>query len=173
MLQDRATRGRLDRHPLSFITVATAPAQNRVTALKIQVQIQIHYNTACICVMITGLLKYGHGGHFMPHLLGTIITCPYLDTGRGKSISEDYHFLLHHVSSSSLSSSSWWSSEVGQGPIAANQFSSAGFTTLVCVHNRRREGNNRWCCRNIKLTTQIIANCYVVLVEQHNPYLVT
>ena len=37
MLQDRATRGRLDTLPLSFTTVATAPAQNRVTALKIQI----------------------------------------------------------------------------------------------------------------------------------------
>ena len=108
--------------------------------------------------MMAGLPKYGHGGHFMPHLLSTIITCPYLDTGRGKSISEDYHFLLHHVSSSSLSSSSWWSSEEGQGPIVGNQFSGAGFTALVCVHKRRREGNKSWCCRNIKPTTQIIVN---------------
>ena len=37
MLQDRAARGRLDTLPLSFTTVATAPAQNRVTALKIQI----------------------------------------------------------------------------------------------------------------------------------------
>ena len=174
MLQDRATRASQtpSLYLLPLLPQPPPKTESLHSKYKLQVQIQIHYNTTCICVMMTGLPKYGHGGHFMPHLLGTIITCPYLDTGRGKSISEDYHFLLHHVSSSLLSSSSWWSSERGTRTNRSNQFSTAGFTALVCVHKRRREGNNRWCCRNIKPTTQIIINCCIGGTTLH-AYIIT
>ena len=104
----RTEQPEVDQTPSLYLLSLLPQPPPKIESLhsKYKLQIQIHYNTTCICVMMTGLPKYGHGGHFMPHLLGTIITCPYLDTGRGKSISEDYHFLLHQVSSSSLSSSS-------------------------------------------------------------------